>query len=263
MANPTTRARGAGSPARRTLTAAARAAAKRTRRPADEERGAGTASGPADEEARRTEGEHPSGQTLLVEPPADGWDDPPEPSPEPVGEEPEESTRSWRPGRRVLTAALCAVLVAALVAAGVLARQYQDGRRAEAARGQALAAAQKAAPVVLSYDYRHLDRDFAQALAHLTGAFRDEYLKTTRTVVGPTARKYHGVVKATTATPGNGGVPAASVVSATPDRAVVLLFVNQVTQSTQVSGSRLDLNRVRMTLTRTSSGWKVSALDAL
>ena len=30
-----------------------------------------------------------------------------------------------------------------------------------------------------------------------------------------------------------------------------------------VSGPRLDLNRVRMTLVDTSGGWKVSALDAL
>lgn len=53
------------------------------------------------------------------------------------------------------------------------------------------------------------------------------------------------------------------MVSASPDKAVVLLFVNQVTTSTQVTGPRVDLNRVRMTLTRTSAGWKVSAVDAL
>lgn len=108
---------------------------------------------------------------------------------------------------------------------------------------------------MLSYDYQHLDRDFARARGHLTGTFRDEYRKTTATVVAPTAEKYHGVVKATVAT--------ASVVSASPDRVTVLLFVNQVTRSTQVSGSRVDLNRVRMTMTRTSEGWKVSAVDAL
>ncbi|MET8243860.1 hypothetical protein ABZV31_05125 [Streptomyces sp. NPDC005202] len=277
MANPTSRSRGAGSPARRTLAASARAAAKRAQQPAREARGARTASRPADEGRRRNE-EEQSGRTLLIDPPADGWDDPPEPSPESVEEEAgeeaqeqareqvdedaEESTPAWRTGRRLLTAAFCVLLLAGLVAVAVLGWQYREARQAEQAQGQALAAAQKAAPVVLSYDYRHLDRDFARARAQLTGAFRDEYLKTTRAVVGPTARKYHGVVKATVAAP-TGGTPAASVVSAAPDRAVVLLFVNQVTQSTQVSGSRLDLNRVRMTLTRTSSGWKVSAVDAL
>ncbi|MGW0886249.1 hypothetical protein [Streptomyces sp. NPDC002671] len=253
MANPTSRTRGTGSPARRTMTAAARAAAKRAGRPTRPER------------ADRQEEEAIPGRTLLVEPPADGWEDPPEPEPEPepFEDEPEESAPSRRVGRSVLTTVLGFVLVAALIVAAVLGWQYRQGRQAEQARGEALAAARKAAPVVLSYDYRHLDRDFARARALLTGHFRDQYGRTTKTVVAPTATRYHGVVKATVATPSDGGTPAASVVSATPDKAVVLLFVNQVTQSTQVAEPRLDLNRVRLTLTRTSDGWKVSGVDAL
>ncbi|MFF3916085.1 hypothetical protein ACFYZB_21820 [Streptomyces sp. NPDC001852] len=261
MANPTTRTRGTGSPARRTLTAAARAAAKRAGRPVRPERGAGP------EEKAST------GRTELIEPPADGGEDPPEPEAtetsgasavsEASGTEPEESASLRQAGRRALTAVLGVVLVAALVVAAVLGWQYRQGRQAEQARGAALAAARKAAPVVLSYDYRHLERDFSRARALLTGHFRDQYGRTTRTVVAPTATKYHGVVRATVATPSDGGAPAASVVSATPDRAVVLLFVNQVTESTQAPEPRLDLNRVRMTLTRTSDGWKVSGVDAL
>ncbi|WP_345125879.1 hypothetical protein, partial [Streptomyces chiangmaiensis] len=175
----------------------------------------------------------------------------------------EDGAPPHKAGRSVLTAVLGVALVAALVAATVLGWQYRQGRQAEQARDEALAAARKAAPVVLSYDYRHLDRDFSRARALLTGRFRDQYGKTTKAVVAPTATKYHGVVKASVATPADGGAPAVSVVSATPDRAVVLLFVNQVTQSTQVPEPRLDLNRVRMTLTRTSDGWKVSGVDAL
>ncbi|WP_030239263.1 MULTISPECIES: hypothetical protein [unclassified Streptomyces] len=266
MANTTTRGRGAGSPARRTLTAAARAAAKRTRR------------GEPLADGAPSRAEEPSpGRTLVIDAPG-GWDDPPEPEPEQVpepgdvpesgkvpesGEVPEERASVRRLWRRPLTVALCVLLVAGLAAVAVLGWQYREGRRAEQARGEALAAARKAAPVVLSYDYRRLDRDFARARAHLTGAFRDEYGRTTAKVVGPTARKYHGVVKATVAAPANGDRPAESVVSAEPDKAVILLFVNQVTTSTQVTGSRVDLNRVRMTLTRTSEGWKVSAVDAL
>ncbi|MFF0000985.1 hypothetical protein [Streptomyces avermitilis] len=44
---------------------------------------------------------------------------------------------------------------------------------------------------------------------------------------------------------------------------MVLLFINQVTPSTQISGSRVNLNRARMTLTRTSDGWMVNGVDAL
>ncbi|MDG9719726.1 hypothetical protein [Streptomyces sp. DH24] len=276
MANPTSRVRGAGgparralsAPARRTLTAAARAAAKRAGRSDVPQRRESVA---APQEERL------SGRTVVIDVP-DGWDDPPEPALE--SPEPDESDGAAEPAKsdgsggrppgpvawlrgRLPAVVLSLVLVLALAAVAVLGRQYGQGRRAEAARGEALAAARKAAPVVLSYDYRRLDRDFARARGHLTGKFRDEYGKTTKSVVAPTAEKYRGVVKATVVAPPGGGSPAASVVSASPDRVVVLLFVNQVTKSTQVSGSRLDLNRVRMTMSRTSEGWKVSAVDAL
>ncbi|MCX4460678.1 hypothetical protein OOK58_54050 [Streptomyces sp. NBC_01728] len=267
VAKTTTRSRGSGSGSgtRRTMTAAARAAAKRAERGRLEPDPAST-----DEEAPGRPEAPTAGRTVLIEAPdEDGWNDPPEPSPECFEEDPRQEEGEPGPGtatrhgrRRLLSAALCVLLLAGLVAATVLGWRYREGVRAEQARGQALAAARQAAPVVLSYDYRHLDRDFAAARARLTGHFRDEYRKTTTTVVGPTASKYHGVVKATVAQP-TGGSPAASVISASADRAVVLLFVNQVTTSTQVSGSRVDLNRVRMTVALTSDGWRVSGVDAL
>ncbi|MFF1811889.1 hypothetical protein ACFVXW_22615 [Streptomyces sp. NPDC058251] len=269
MTKTTTRGRGSGagsgSGTRRTMTAATRAAAKRAER-GHREPGPGA----TDEDAPVRPETPTAGRTVLIEAPdEDGWDDPPEPSPECFEEDAPQEEGEPGPGtgrrhgrRRLFTAALCVLLMAVLVAAAVLGWRYREGVRAEQSRTQALAAARQAAPVVLSYDYRHLDRDFAAARARLTGHFRDEYRKTTATVVGPTARKYHGVVKATVAQP-TGGSPAASVTSTSPDRAVVLLFVNQVTTSTQVAGSRVDLNRVRMTLTRTSDGWKVSGVDAL
>ncbi|MFF7310854.1 hypothetical protein [Streptomyces sp. NPDC008137] len=259
----TTTGRAPGPGTRRTMTAAARAAAKRAERG---HRAAGAATATATDEESPDRAERPlAGRTVLIEAPRDGWDDPPEPSPQSFEEDrPQERSERGPDGRgRLLTSVLAVLLAVGLVALAALGWQYRDGRLTESARTEALAAARKAAPVVLSYDYRHLDKDFSTARAHLTGEFRDEYGKTTKTVVAPTAEKYRGVVKATVAAPGSGAAPAASVVSASPDKVVVLLFVNQVTDSTQVSGSRVDLNRVRMTMDRTGDGWKVSAVDAL
>ena len=229
---------------RRTMTAAARAAAKRVERAET-----------TDREQLPPKKEAPEKQPRDEKQPKEQ----PKEQPENQGA-PREKAGPRRLG--TLTAALCVLLLAGLAATAVLGWRYREGTQTEQARAQALAAAQQAAPVVLSYDYHHLNRDFTTARTHLTGRFATEYGKTTTTVVAPTATKYHGVVKATVAAPA-GGTPAASVVSATPDQAVILLFVNQVTTSTQTSGPRVDLNRVRMTMTRTSAGWKVSGVDAL
>lgn len=182
---------------------------------------------------------------------------------EPAAPEPAETTPA-KPARsrpRRLTALLGIVVLLALAATATLAWKHREAERTTEARAAALTAARKAAPVILSYDYRHLDRDFAAARGHLTGPFLDQYSKTTETVVAPTAKTYSGVVKAAVAT--GDATPAASVISASPDKAVVLLFMNQLTTSTQIATPRLDLNRVRMTLVRTPQGWKVSAVDAL
>lgn len=263
MANTSTRGRSVSSPARRSMTAAARAAAKRAQRPGTGEDGLDGLDG-------LDEATVVAGRTLRAEEPDPGakdaepdWEAPDWEAPDAGEPDPEKPSSRGRRRRGLLSAVLAVLALPALIAAVVLGLEYGDARETDQARRQALSAAQKAAPVVLSYDYRRLDRDFAAARGHLTGTFRDEYGRTTAKVVAPTAKKYQGVVEATVAKPPGGGAPAASVVSASPDRAVVLLFVNQVTRSTQVSGPRVDLNRVRMTLTRTSEGWKVSAVDAL
>lgn len=162
------------------------------------------------------------------------------------------------PRHRASTALLAGVLVlalAALAALGVVVTRVRGAGAVETARDQALAAAQDRAVDVLSYDYRHLDRDFARARADLTGGFAKDYAATTSKLVRPGARQYKVVVRAE--------VAAASVVSAGRHRVVVLLFVNQTTTSTRLDGPKVDLNRVRLTMTDVHGRWLVSDVQAL
>ncbi|WP_329113381.1 hypothetical protein [Streptomyces sp. NBC_01353] len=237
MANPTLRA------------ATVRAAAKRAERAARQPNEPEATPAPTPER-------QPNEPEATPAPTPERQPNEPEATPAPTPE-PEPTTRTGsRPGR--LGAVLAALVLLAVAATAALGWQYREAERTTQARTAALAAAHKAAPAILSYDYRHLDRDFAAARTHLTGPFLEEYDKTTKTVVAPTAKQYRGVVKATVATP-----TSVSVISASPHKAVILLFMNQLTTSTQVTTPRLDLNRVRMTLIHSPQGWKVSALDAL
>jgi Mce-associated membrane protein len=177
----------------------------------------------------------------------------------PADTEPEAGSRGSRLNRLSLRdgalVALGVLALALIASAGILAYRVHEDQAADSARSAATAAARTAARQVLSYDHRHLDADFARASRLLTSPFKGDYAKTTRTVVRPTAVKYQAVVKA--------DVVATSVVRGTGDRVVLLLFVNQTTTSTRLSGPRVDLNRVRMTMAKVDGKWLVSGLDAL
>lgn len=183
------------------------------------------------------------------------------PAPPPPAEPPAERARR-RPGRPrrprradVLLLVALAVVVALAATAALLGARARSDDRVEQARREAQAAAEAHAVTLLSYDHRHLDRDFAQAGKVLTGRFADDYAATTEKVVRPSAEQVKAVVTA--------DVAASSVVRASENRVVVLLFVDQTTTSTRLEGPKVDLNRVRMTMVRSGGEWLVSGVDAL
>ncbi|MDQ1626592.1 MAG: Mce-associated rane protein [Actinomycetota bacterium] len=207
----------------------------------------GEAGTPAPLEAARTSA------TALAEPPAA----PPqqeEPTYDAAPLERAAPRAPWPPWARRALAALLALGVAATAAVALLFYRVSAGDRVEAAREQALAAATQDAVVLLSYDYRHLDADFARARQLLTGRFRSDYVATTR-VIRPTATRYKAVVRAE--------VAASSVVRARSEQVVVLLFVNQTTTSTRLEGPKVDLNRVRLRMARVDGKWLVSDVQGL
>lgn len=189
----------------------------------------------------------------------------PEPAPEP-GLEPEpivEPVASGRKRRRLggrhglPTAVLALVLMTVLMAAadGYLWYAVHRHTQTEAARRDALTASRDAARVLFSYDYKTLAKDFSAGRALTTGAFRKEYENTTSKVVSDVATRYKAVVRA--------DVVNAGVVTASPNTVVTIVYVNQVSTSTRVTGQKLDLSRVRMTLQRVGGRWLVSSVQAL
>jgi Mce-associated membrane protein len=151
---------------------------------------------------------------------------------------------------------LAAVVVAALGVSGVLLMGQRGHDADQRAGAQALAAARAAAVAVLSYDYRHLDSDFAAAKARTAQPFTAEYQQTTTKAVRPVATKNAAVVKAS--------VSAAGVVRATTDRVVVLAFVDQTTSSNRLQRPQVDQNRVELTMVRGTGGdWLVAGVRAM
>lgn len=124
----------------------------------------------------------------------------------------------------------------------------------EDTRKSALEAGRDAARLVFSYDYRHLDKDFAAAEATTTGTFKKEYANTTKKLVGDVAPRYKAVLLAE--------VSEAGIVNATQDRVLLLVFLDVQSTSTLAAAPKVTPRRLKMTMQRRGDRWLVAAVDA-
>jgi Mce-associated membrane protein len=155
--------------------------------------------------------------------------------------------------RRGVIALAIAVLVAA-AAVGALWLQTDRADQRSADSRAAMSAATAAAQVIFSYDYRTFDAGVAKAKPYLTGDFAKEYAQTTASLKA-TAQQEQAVVQAQ--------VSAASVVESTGDHVELLVYLNQYRRNTNITGEKVDQNRVVLTLVRVGGGWKVYAASAI
>jgi Mce-associated membrane protein len=156
--------------------------------------------------------------------------------------------------RSILVAAL--VIAAVGLAAGLFFFQYRPDRQIDdAAAHRAIRAASDGAVASLSYSPDSMDRDFANAKAHLTGEFLADYNKFTEQIVVPMVQEKHITQTA--------AVVRAAVSELHPDSAVVLVFLNQTATSKDKPQPLITPSSVRVTLTKVSGSWLISKLDPL
>jgi Mce-associated membrane protein len=151
------------------------------------------------------------------------------------------------------------LLAAALVAsAGVAAWLYFEQYRPDqetnaAASAVALDAAKNGSVALLSYSPESLDKDFANAKAHLTGDFLSYYTQFTEQIVTPAAKQKS--VKTSAA------VVRAAVSELHPDSAVVLVFINQTTTSKENPDGSFAASAVKVGLKKINDTWLISSFD--
>lgn len=159
----------------------------------------------------------------------------------------------WPHGR--LRGVLGLVIAALVVAAAALVAVYVHERSLAEARAQAQAAAARLTPRVLTFDYRTIGPDAAQAKNATTGEFAaavssfvDEHLAA-------------GAVKqelVTTAT-----VRDSALVSSDKNHIVVMLLVDQMSTSKALTAPRIDNVCVRVTMAKSDGRWLLSNLEKL
>jgi Mce-associated membrane protein len=137
-------------------------------------------------------------------------------------------------------------------AAGFAKWQDSSARASQTARIESVAAAKDSTIALLSYKADTVEKELDAAKSRLTGTFKDSYSQLINDVVIPGAKQQH---VSTTAT-----VPAAASVSATPDHAVTLLFVNQ-TATVDKSPPTDTTSSVRVTLDKVGGRWLISGFE--
>jgi len=147
------------------------------------------------------------------------------------------------------TIVLSAVLVLAVGVAVTLWWNTRTARAADQAGTDALAAAGPATQAIFSYDYRGFDASVANGRQFVTGDFAQEYAETTAGLKAA-AEKEKAIVRAE--------VSSGGVVTASADEVEVLLYVNQYRRNVNITGEKVDQNRVVLTLVRVGQDWKVA-----
>jgi Mce-associated membrane protein len=152
-------------------------------------------------------------------------------------------------------------LVLGLLAAGLLAgwlyfSQYRPDEQTDGAVAQTVVnAARDGTVALLSYKPDTLNQDFAAAKSHLTGDFLDYYDKFTKDVVTPAAQ-----TKGVTTTAQVVGAAAAEL---KPDKAVVLVFINQATTSKERPDPAMASSSANVSLAKVHGEWLISKFDPL
>ena len=162
-----------------------------------------------------------------------------------------------RRGARKHWAAI-ALALALVAAAGVTSWMfffvYQPDRETDDAAAQsAIKAAADGTVALLSYSPESLDKDFATAKSKLTGSFLSYYTQFTEQIVTPAAKQKSVKTQAS--------VVRAAVSEIHPDTAVVLVFINQTTESKVRPDASFINSAVRVTMQKVDGGWLISSFD--
>ena len=173
-----------------------------------------------------TEPESTAEETIVVE--VDDVADSPDEALEPAVDEalapPSRSRFGWARQRLALVLTVGLLLLSLIVTGAVgwfVARP--DRLTDPESRTEVLAAAQEGAEAVLTYAPDSVDKNLADAKSHLTGDFLQKYSEFADNVVTPAA-KQRGIKT-------EANVARSAISQMQPDRAQVLVFVNQVTTS--------------------------------
>lgn len=125
------------------------------------------------------------------------------------------------------------------------------GGQSKQTRDTVLRVARQDAVNFATYDYRHLDSDFALVANASTGTFHNQFLQSTK-ALAPTFRQFKAIA--------TGTVQDAGIVQLSKNHAVVLVYVDQVVQNANRPQASTGRFRFEVDLARVHGQWLISNL---
>ncbi|HEX5253652.1 MAG TPA: hypothetical protein VFW69_07215 [Mycobacterium sp.] len=186
----------------------------------------------------------------VAEPEDASGDDPETEDPKDIESQPRKRRINWS---RLLVFGVLPIL-ALLIAAATGFLKWQDAwnRGSGTADMESVAAAKESTVAILSYQPDNVEKNLGAARDRLTGKFKDSYTQLVHDVVIPGSKKDHISAIAT--------VPAAASVSANPNHAVALVYVNQ-TVTVGNDAPTDTASTVRVTMDKVENRWLISSFD--
>ncbi|MFC7451005.1 hypothetical protein [Rhodococcus daqingensis] len=157
--------------------------------------------------------------------------------------------------RRVLGAGAALLLVASLLVTAWLVWTNRTAAERESARGEALAAAPGYIEALLSYDAATVDADLDEAARGATGEFAGRFREFAANTVAPESKRQGLSTRAR--------IAEAGYVSGDADRARLLVFIDQITTSTQSPAPTSTSSRVLVSMERVGDNWLVAEMTPI
>lgn len=165
------------------------------------------------------------------------------------------AARGRRPWRQYLRrSALPLLLIASLSVSGFLGWKLWQEHEAKVAGQQAQQAAIAYAQVLTSIDSSKVDDNFRAVLDGATGEFKDMYTQSSvqlRQLLIDNKASAHGVVVDS------------AIQSASANKVVVLVFIDQTVANSTAPDPRIDRSRIKMTMEKVDGRWRASKVQLL
>lgn len=167
----------------------------------------------------------------------------------------DKAKRSKRPWRHYLRrSVLPLLLIASLAVSGFLGWTQWQEHQVKLAGQQAQQAAVAYAQVLTSIDSNKVDENFRQVLDGATGEFKDMYTQSSvqlRQLLIDNKATAHGVVVDS------------AIQSASTNKVVVLVFIDQTVTNMSAPDPRIDRSRIKMTMEKIDGRWRASKVQLL